>query len=221
MEGVRLSFLWRGAWLHTAAKPHITPCEEECRWTWPSFRGKCEKKRQYHGGNINIWMAFHTTVISQQRDVGCENKDFPEMIYTSVTLEEEATSMGSIWIVFHTAFSSQRRVVGLSRNDLQPCEDGRRGDVMESTSSRGDMWMVFHTAVIYQQRGKLAQPPPDSLSLKATQFSALFEPANKTQKYSAGADLMSFITKTDTSQHLRYNIFRKVSSDFDARQGCN
>ena len=70
------------------------------------------------------------------------------MIHTFVMLEEEATSMGGIWIGFHTAFSSQQRVVGLSRNDLQPCEAGRRGDVMESTSSRGDMWMVFHTAVI-------------------------------------------------------------------------
>ena len=60
--------------------------------------------------------------------------------------------------------------------------------------------MVFHTAVISQQRGKLAQPPPDSLSLKATQFSALF---GITKLKNILKEHMSFTTKTDTNQVLR------------------
>ena len=66
------------------------------------------------------------------------------MIYTPVTLEEEATLIVGIWIAFHTDVISQKRVVGVSRNDLQPSEDGRRGNV--------NIWMTLHTTVISQQR---------------------------------------------------------------------
>ena len=136
---------YHGEWLHTAAKPHITPCEEECRWTWPSFRGKCEKKIWRRRGNVMEATSTSGLLFTPL------SWDFPEMIYNPVRMDEEATSTSG-WL-FTLLSSPNRELWVVKIRTFQEwsttlCEDGKRCDVMEATLSRGDMWMVFHTVVI-------------------------------------------------------------------------
>ena len=145
MEGVRLSFLWRGGhdYIHTLPRRMITYSGETthhsmwrrmqvdvAEFPWQMWEKDLKKKRQRNGGNVNIWIAFHTAIMGLSRNdlQPCEDGWRGDV---------------NICMAF-TLLSSPNReyVVGLSRNDLQPCSVRRRGDV--------NIWMAFHTAIISQ-----------------------------------------------------------------------